>query len=106
MDREQIHDRLKEIADRLRRDYHAERVILFGSYARGEATEDSDVDLLIIAPTKERFFERMATVLRLVRDLYNGLALSPIVLSPEEVTQRLKMGDQFIQSILEEGVEL
>ncbi len=106
MNCEQTHERLKRIAERLKKDYQAEKVILFGSHARGEATEDSDVDLLIIAPTEERFFERMATVLGLVRDLYDGLALSPIVLRPEEVAKRLRIGDQFVQGILEEGIEL
>ncbi len=99
-------ERLRKISQRLKKEYHAERVILFGSHAKGEATEDSDVDILVIAPTEERFFERMATVLRLVRDLYNGLALSPIVLRPEEVEQRLRAGDQFIEQILKEGLEL
>jgi predicted nucleotidyltransferase len=103
---QEIHERLKKISERLKKEYHAEKVILFGSYATGNITEDSDVDILVIAPTEERFFERMATVLGLVRDLYNGLALSPIVLQPEEVSERLKRGDQFVQEILETGVEL
>ncbi len=104
--RQEIFDRIKAISKRLKDEYHAERVILFGSYAKGEITRDSDVDILVIAPTKERFFNRMATVLEHVRDLYEGLALSPIVLRPEEVEERLKVGDQFVQEILEEGVEL
>ena len=103
---QEIYKRLKRISERLKKDYEAEEVILFGSYARDEATVDSDVDLFIVAPTKERFFERMATVLGLVRDLYKGLALSPIVLTPDEVKQRLKRGDQFVQEILENGVTL
>ena len=103
---QEIHERLKKISERLKKEYHAEKVILYGSYATGDATEDSDVDILVIAPTDERLFERMATVLGLVRDLYNGLALSPIVLRPEELAERLKVGDQFVQEILETGVEL
>lgn len=103
---QEIYKRLKRISERLKKDYEAEEVILFGSYARDEATVDSDVDLFIVAPTKERFFERMATVLSLVRDLYKGLALSPIVLTPDEVKQRLQRGDQFVQEILENGVTL
>ncbi len=99
-------DRVEEISERLKEEYDAQAVILFGSHARGEATEDSDVDILVIAPATERFFERMARVLELVRDLYDGLALSPIVLRPEEVSERLRIGDQFVQEILEEGIRL
>jgi predicted nucleotidyltransferase len=102
----EIYERLQKISERLKKEYNAEKVILFGSYARGEATRDSDVDLFIIAHTNDRFFERMATVLGIVRDLYKGLALSPIVLRPEEVEERLKKGDQFVQGILEEGIEI
>ena len=103
---QEIHERLQKISERLKKEYHAEKVILFGSYDTGDATEDSDVDLFIIAPTTERFFERMATVLGLVRDLYNGLALSPIILQPEEVSERLKRGDQFVKQIIEHGIYL
>ncbi len=102
----EIMDRIRAISERLKKEYIAQEVILFGSYARGEATRDSDVDLFIIAPTKERFFERMATVLRLTRDLYYKLALEPIVLTKEEVEQRLQRGDQFVKQIVEEGIYL
>src|SRR6266498_4931718 len=83
-----LRERLAAISRRLKEQYGAEKVILFGSYARGEATEDSDVDLLVIAPTNERLFQRMATALRLVRDLYRGIPISPIVLKPEEIEER------------------
>jgi predicted nucleotidyltransferase len=103
---QEISAQLKTIGERLKKEYHAERVILYGSYASGEATEDSDIDLFIIAPTNERFFERMATVLRLIRDLKKGLPIEPIVLTADEVEGRIKIGDQFIQEIVEEGVYL
>jgi predicted nucleotidyltransferase len=103
---QEIYERLKKISERLKKEYHAEKVILFGSHARGEGTEDSDIDILVIAPTNERLFERMATVLEIVHDLYNGLPLSPIVLNSKEIEERLKIGDQFVQEIIEEGVEL
>lgn len=99
-------ERIKAISARLKKEYHAEKVILYGSYARGEATEDSDIDLFIIAPTEERFFERMATVVGVVRDLCRYLPLSPIVLTAKEVEERGKRGDQFIKEILENGIEI
>ena len=103
---QEVLGRIRQIAERLKKEYKAQKVILYGSYAKGEATEDSDVDIFIIAPAEERFFDRMARVLEIVRDLYDGLALSPIVLRPEEVAERLRVGDQFVQEILESGVEL
>ncbi len=101
-----VMDRIKAISERLKKEYNAQEVILFGSYARGDATKDSDVDILVIAPTTERFFDRMATVKRLIRNLRNGLPVAPIVLTQEEIEKRIKIKDQFIETILEEGVRL
>jgi len=98
--------RLHTIGNKIKQEYRAERVILFGSHARGDATEDSDVDLLVVAPTKERFFERMASVRRLIRDLRDGLPVSPIVLTPVELEKRRQAGDPFVREILETGVSL
>jgi hypothetical protein len=57
--------------------YIRPRVLLFGSAARGEATEHSDVDLLIVLPTTEKFYQRMASVHEAVRDLSLGMPLAP-----------------------------
>ena len=102
----ELNTRLQTIGKKIKKGYHAEKVILFGSYAKGNATEDSDVDLLVVAPTKERFFERMASVRRLIRDLRDGLPVSPIVLTPGELEKRRQAGDPFVQEILETGVSL
>ncbi|HIC92248.1 MAG TPA: nucleotidyltransferase domain-containing protein [Syntrophaceae bacterium] len=103
---EEVFSRIKKIAERLKKEYSAEKVILYGSYAKGEAAEDSDVDLFIIAPTNERFFQRMATVLRLIRDLKKGIPIEPIVLTSNEVKERIEIGDQFVKQIIEEGIIL
>lgn len=100
------HAALKAIADRLRDRYGAERVLLYGSVARGTPTEHSDIDLLVVAPTTERFYERMGSALAVVRDISWGLPLAPIVVTPEELSIRLARGDQFIQEIVETGVDL
>ncbi len=102
----ELNHRLREISNRLHDKYRAQQIYLFGSHATGTATEHSDVDILVVAPARERFFDRMATVLGLVRDLYGGLALSPIVLRPEELRRRLKRGDDFLKDIVENGVKI
>ena len=52
-------EELNGIIERIVRRFEPEKVILFGSYARGDATEESDVDLLVVAatdlPARERF---------------------------------------------------
>lgn len=98
--------RLKTIADLLRRDYGAARVILFGSAARDMVTEHSDIDLLVIAETSERFYERAGSVLRIVRELSYGMPLAPIVMTPKELQARLDRGDQFIAEVIGTGVDL
>ena len=102
----ELNKRLQTIGKKIKKDYRAEKVILFGSYAKGNATADSDVDLLVVAPTKERFFERMASVRRLIRNLRDGLSVSPIVLTPGELEKRREAGDPFVREILQTGVSL
>ncbi len=98
---------LKAIADRLRDRYGAQRVLVYGSMARGTSTENSDIDLLVVvASTTERFYERMGSALAVVRDISRGLPLAPLVMTPEELSVRLARGDQFIQEIVETGVDL
>lgn len=97
---------LGRIAERLKREYRAEKVILYGSVARGEATIHSDIDLLVVAPSEEPGYQRMATVKAVIRDLSRGLPVSPIVLTPDELERRLKDGDPFVREIVQSGVEL
>lgn len=106
MTKETIFEQLQLISERIKEKYNADKVILYGSYATNTATEDSDIDLLIIAPTTERFYERMANVRGLIRDLRYGLPVSPIVLTPNESKEQKEKGNHFIQEILENGIEL
>jgi predicted nucleotidyltransferase len=94
---------LRKIADRIRTGYNPEKIILFGSMARGTATEDSDIDLLIIKRTSKPFHKRWAEVCRLVSDLRWDVAFSPFVLTPQELETRKALKDQFIEEILREG---
>ncbi len=79
------------------------KVVLFGSYVHGEPDGDSDIDLLIIADMQEDFFRRLAKVRRAISGLHRGIPLDAIVLTPEEVEERVKAGDTFIKEALEWG---
>lgn len=83
--------------------YEPERVILFGSYARNESDELSDVDLVIIKDTTEDFFSRLRSVLRL---LDVNRALDILVYTPTEFEIMKQRGNALIETVLEEGIVL
>jgi predicted nucleotidyltransferase len=95
---------LFEMVEAIKAKYAPEKIILYGSFAYGVPDANSDIDLLIIKKTSERPLDRMALVHRIV-DIRDSSypSFSPLVLTPEEVKQRLEIGDQFIQEILTRG---
>ena len=94
---------IKDILAKLVSGYRPQKVILFGSYARGDARPDSDIDLFIVKDTEKRMIDRCAEVRRIVSDPNRFIGLELVVLTPEEVTRRIAVGDQFIEQIMEGG---
>lgn len=80
--------------------YHAERVVLFGSYAKGDATEDSDVDLLVVLPFEGRSVEQSV---KMRMELRPKFPVDILVRTPEKIEQRIAMGDNFLLGVLEDG---
>jgi predicted nucleotidyltransferase len=93
-------DRIEQFGQRIGRQFGAERVILFGSYARGEVTEDSDIDLLVIGSFEGRSVDKSVEIRMKLRP---GFPMDLLVRTPEKVRQRLEMGDDFMREILEKG---
>lgn len=73
---------IEECARQIGRQFGAERVILFGSYAEGSPTEDSDIDLLVVAETSLPANKRYPAVRRLVADV--PAAFDIVVKTPDE----------------------
>lgn len=92
-----------DIVDRLKREYEPERIILYGSYAYGKPTEDSDIDLFIVKDTDKRRVDRFVEVSRLLYDQERRISVSPMVYTPKEVEERLSLGDDFVEEILTRG---
>ncbi len=84
-------------------EYAPQKVILFGSYAYGSPGPDSDIDLLIIKETSERFLDRWVAVQRILTGIHRTIPVEPLVITPQELEKRLAIGDQFISEILEKG---
>jgi len=94
---------ITEIVDRILKGYKPKKVILFGSYAYGEPTEDSDIDLLIIKNTDKRPIDRWVEVKRLLRDNRRTIPVSPLVYTEKEIEERIAIKDFFIEEIFEKG---
>jgi len=97
---------IREIVDKIRRDYRPERIVLFGSYANGNPGPDSDIDLLIVKETTDRPIDRRVKVAGIAADPHRLIPLEPIVVTPAEVAARTAVGDQFLAEILATGETL
>lgn len=89
------------VVDRLVEALRPEKIILFGSYAYGKPTRDSDVDMLVIMESDKRWPARTTDAYRAVRD--KTFPMDLIVRTPDEMAQRLDIGDYFVQEIVERG---
>jgi predicted nucleotidyltransferase len=75
--------------------------MLFGSYAYGKPTEDSDVDLLVVMRRTRDRGERMSV--RILHAIPRDFPLDLLVRTPADVAKRLRWKDPFICEVLEKG---
>ena len=94
---------IRQVSDEIARRFQPERIILFGSYAYGTPTEDSDVDLLVIMPFKGGDIPKAFEVRQAVRA---GFPMDLLVYTPDHIRQRIAMSDYFIIEITQKGKTL
>ncbi|MFZ5516821.1 MAG: nucleotidyltransferase domain-containing protein [Candidatus Zhuqueibacterota bacterium] len=80
--------------------FNPDKIILFGSYAEGKPTEESDLDLLVILTPKHSTFQ---TSVEISLAMTHNYPLDIIVRTPAEIKRRLKSGDFFINNIIKNG---
>lgn len=91
-----------EIAEKIKKEYHPEKIVLFGSYAYGVPDENSDIDLFIIKETDKRRIDRFCEIRKIIRSI-RGVSVQPVVFTKKELNERLRLKDDFIMEILEKG---
>jgi len=98
---DEMTERLKELKPR--------KVILFGSYAKGNPTEDSDLDVLVVLDSQERsktfdeLIKRGEPVSAAVREIRKKIAMDIIVYTLAEFEYLRKQKDYFVEEIVETG---
>ena len=92
---------LREIVRRIRKEVRPQKIVLFGSRARGQARPDSDYDILVIQETRRPWYRRTP-------GLYGALASIPaevevVVYTPREVREWEDASRAFVTTALREG---
>jgi len=87
---------VRQIAEK----FHPQKIILFGSYARGNPQPDSDVDLLVVMETP---LKEMQQAVRICLSIDYHFGLDLIVRTPRTLKERIAMGDSFLCEITADG---
>lgn len=94
---------IEQFAAAMGREFAPEKVILFGSYATGKASAESDIDLLVIMPGE---VSGVRVAAEIIARLKPDLPVELIVRSSRQVRERLAMNDFFLREIVATGKEL
>jgi predicted nucleotidyltransferase len=79
MDKEQVLEKVKKYSDTVRQDFDVEKIILFGSFAKGTAREDSDIDVAVVVRNMPGdWLSSSAKLFRLTRDI--DINIEPIMI--------------------------
>lgn len=92
---------LKKYIEKVREYYNVDSVILFGSYAKGTNTEDSDIDVAIISSDFEDIYDVMAELMGLTWGVDTRIEPHPINLKDFE-----EISTPFIHEIIETGIKV
>jgi predicted nucleotidyltransferase len=92
---------IQSLADNIVCEFQPEKIILFGSHARGDAKPDSDVDLLVIMPPNGKEHHQQAAEIHF--KCHPRFPIDVLVRTQEEFKERLGMRDWFMRDIAREG---
>ena len=96
-------EKILSLSESIVREFRPECVILFGSYAYGTATKDSDVDLLVVLPFEGKAAHKALEIIRKVKP---RIPLDLLVRTPEQVRERIANNDWFMREVFEKGRRL
>jgi uncharacterized protein len=91
---------IQAVAKQIAARFDPEKIILFGSYAYGNPKPDSDVDLLVVMETPLCNSEQAVQIARAL-DYHFGMDL--VVRRPQQLAERIALGDSFLREITEKG---
>lgn len=94
---------IESLAQRIAEQFQPQKIVLFGSYAYGNPTPDSDVDLLVIMDFEGRNLHKATEILMATAPKF---PIDLLVRKPTVVQERIELGDYFLREVLEKGLVL
>jgi len=92
---------VKRFVNLIIKKFNIKKIIIFGSFARGDYHKGSDLDLVIVGEFKERFIDRIGKIIEL-ND--SDLVIEAMVYTEEEFQKMIQERRPFIEQVLEEGI--
>lgn len=94
---------IRQVVERIVARFRPRKVVLFGSYAGGTPSPDSDVDLLVEMETRLRSVEQAVAIRRAVDFPF---PTDLLVRTPQQIAERLALGDAFWRDVVTKGIVL
>ncbi|MEQ1552744.1 MAG: nucleotidyltransferase domain-containing protein [Ferruginibacter sp.] len=93
---------IQQLVNEIAVGYKPDKIYLFGSYANGTATKDSEIDLFIVKDTTERKKDRVETVLNILDiNTYPNVGVDFIIFTPKEI----EATNKYVISIAKEAIK-
>ena len=91
---------IDQVVEQIVEKFKPQKIILFGSYARGDPRPESDVDMLVVMNTS---LKEVQQAIQICRQIDYRFGLDLIVHTPKYLAERMKMGDWFLRDVVKEG---
>ena len=91
-----------DVVDRIVTDFSPRMIVVFGSVARHEATEDSDLDILVVMETDLDLLHRGTDIRRALRGIM--IPMDIVVVTPEEFEEQKDDPFEFVHEIMNAGI--
>jgi len=91
---------IRELCARIVKEFQPDKIILFGSYAEGQAGPDSDVDLLVVLPFEGKNFWKSLEILNRTNPRF---PIDLLARRPDDTDRRYREGDPLIRAALDRG---
>jgi uncharacterized protein len=96
-------NRIEALSERIAEEFRPDRIILFGSYAYGQPTADSDVDLLVVLRFEGKAVRKAIEIRTKVNP---GIPVDLMVSTPHQLKERVAQNDWLLREVVEKGITL